>query len=80
MGCISDDRLKNPRLWEYTQVDLFGPTLIKTGRFTRGGQSRKKVWTLVLEDTNSGAINMELVEDYSSKAVVEAFDSHCSMS
>jgi hypothetical protein len=69
MGDISEERLENPSAWSYTQMDLFGPY---SCRGDVNPRTTKKTWGLIIEDTNSGAVHLDIVRDYSADAVIES--------
>ena len=50
MGIIPEERLQDPYVWRYCQMDLFGPYLCRSDVNAR---SNKKTWGIVIEDTNS---------------------------
>ena len=69
MGELPEDRLKQPVAWGYCQMDLMGP-------FSCRGDTNKratvKTWGMLIEDTNSGAVYIDIVHDYSTSAVLLA--------
>ena len=67
MGEIPEDRLKNLVAWGSCQVDLFGPFTCRSDVNTR---SRIKTWAIIVEDMNSGAVHLDVVQDYSANAVL----------
>ena len=67
MGDIPDSRLVNPVAWGYCQLDLFGPF---SCRGDVNPRTTKKTWALVVEDANSGAVHLDIVQDYSANAVL----------
>ena len=67
MGEIPEDRLKQPIAWGYCQMDLFGPF---SCRGDVNPRSSKKTWGMLIEDTNSGAVYIDIVQDYSTTAVL----------
>ncbi len=67
MGELPEELLKQPVAWGYCQLDLFGP--IKC-RGDVNPRTTKKTWGLVLEDCNSGAVYIDIVQDYSASAVL----------
>ena len=69
MGEIPEERLQNPYAWSYVQMDLFGPYKCRGDVNPR---TSKKTWGLVIEDSNSGAVHLDVVKDYSSGAVIES--------
>ena len=67
MGEIPAERLQEPMAWGYCQMDLFGPF------YCRGDvnpRTTKKTWAVVIEDVNSGAVHLDIVQDYSTNAVL----------
>ncbi len=69
MGDIPEERLQDPHAWSYVQMDLFGPYKCRGDVNPR---TSKKTWGLVIEDTNSGAVHLDVVKDYSAGAVIES--------
>ena len=67
MGDLPEARLKQHVAWGCCQLDLFGPF---TSRSDVNARSRKKTWGLVIEDSNSGAVYIDIVQDYSASAVL----------
>ena len=67
MGEFSEDRLKEPMAWGYCQLDLFGPFLCRGDVNPR---TSKKTWGMVIEDLNSGAVHLDIVQDYSTNALL----------
>ena len=67
MGDFSPEMLKNPVAWGCCQMDLFGPF------YCRGDvnpRTTKKTWGMVIEDVNSGAVHLDIVQDYSAESVL----------
>ena len=67
MGDIPEERLTNLQAWGHCQVDLFGPF---SCRGDVNPRSQKKTWAIVIEDTNSGAVYLDVVQNYSADAVI----------
>ena len=67
MGSIPEDRLNDPFAWSYCQLDLFGPFKC---RGDVNARTTKKTWGVIVEDTNSGAVHLDIVQDYSAPAVI----------
>ena len=67
MGEFLEDRLKEPMAWGYCQLDLFGPFLCRGDVNPR---TSKKTWGIVIEDLNSGAVHLDIVQDYSTNALL----------
>ena len=56
-------------MWGHVELDLFGPF---TCRSDVNKRSTKKVWGILIVDTNSGAIHCDTVQDYGAQEVVKA--------
>ena len=67
LGGFTYDRLNEPSAWGYCQLDLFGP--IKC-RGDVNPKTRKKIWGIIVEDSNSGAVHLDVVRDYSAEEVI----------
>ena len=67
MGEIPRERLKEPVAWGYCQMDLFGPF---SCRGDVNPRTSKKTWGMVIEDVNAGAVHLDIVQDYSTNAVL----------
>ena len=67
LGGFPADRLSEPVAWGYCQLDLFGPFECRSDVNTR---ANKKTWGVIIEDTNSGAVHLDIVQDYSAHAVM----------
>ena len=67
MGDIPDERLTDLSAWAYCQLDLLGPF---SCRGEVNPRTTKKTWGVVIEDTNSGAVHLDIVQDYSAPAVI----------
>ena len=65
MGEFSDDILKNPVAWGCCHMDLLGPFKCKGDVNLR---TTKKTWGIVIKD--SGAVHFDIVQDYSTNAVL----------
>jgi hypothetical protein len=69
MGEFPEDRLQQLLVWGICQLDLFGPFLCRGDVNPR---TTKKIWGLLIEDVNSGAVHIDVVTDYSTEAVIMA--------
>jgi hypothetical protein len=69
MGEIPEERLQDPYAWSYCQMDLFGPYMCRSDVNAR---SSKKTWGIIIEDTNAGAVHLDVVSDYSAQAVISS--------
>ena len=67
MGDIPKDRLNDAVAWGHCQMDLFGPF---SCRGDVNPRTSKKTWGMVVEDVNSGAVQLDIVQDYSTNAVL----------
>lgn len=67
MGEFPEDIMKNPVAWGRCQMDLFGPFACRGDVNPR---TRKKTWGMVIEDINSGAVHLGIVQDYSTNSVL----------
>ena len=67
MGDIPEEVLTNLKAWGCCQVDLFGPY---NCRGDVNPRTSKKTWCIVIEDMNSGAVHLDIVQDYSCNAVI----------
>ena len=67
MGDLPDERLNQLVAWGCCQLDLLGPF---TCRSDVNKRSRKKTWGLIIEDSNSGAVYIDIIQDYSASAVL----------
>ena len=67
MGDITEERLTSTFAWAFCQLDLWGPTDCRSDVNTR---STKKTWGIIIEDVNSGAVHLDIVQDYSAEAVI----------
>ena len=67
MDELPEDVLKHSYSWGYCQLDLFGPMLCRGDVNPR---TTKKMWGMLIEDTNSGAVYIDVVDDYSAHAVI----------
>ena len=76
MGEIPEERLQNPYAWGYCQMDLFGPF---SCRGDVNPRTTKKTWGIVIEDTNSGAVHLDVVSDYSAHAVISSLHRFASL-
>ena len=69
MGELPEDLLKLLHAWGFCQIDLFGP-MICCGDVN--ARMSKKIWGILIEDVNSGAVYIDVVDDYSAHAVIMA--------
>ena len=67
MGELPEDLLRHAYAWGYCQLDLFGPMMCRSDVISRAS---KKVWGMIIEDVNSGAVYLDVVDDYSAHAVI----------
>ena len=67
LGELSFERLNTPIAWGYCQLDLFGPF---SCRGDVNPRTTKKTWAMIIEDANSGAVHLDIVQDYSTNAVL----------
>ena len=67
LGEFTYDRLNEPSAWGYCQLDLFGPIECRGEVKSR---ARKKIWGIIVEDSNSGAVHLDVVRDYSAEKVI----------
>ena len=67
MGEFTLECLNSKSAWAFCQLDLFGPYLCRESRNSR---RMKKTWGMIIEDVNSGAVHLDVVEDYSTSAVL----------
>ena len=67
LGEIPAEQLQEPMAWGHCQMDLFGPYHCRSDVNTR---STKKIWGVVVEDVNSGAVHLDVVSDYSANSVL----------
>ena len=56
-----------PSVWKQVEIDLLGPFHC---RGEKNPRTTVKVWGAVLEDVYSGAVNCDVVDDYSAQAVI----------
>ena len=66
-GGIPEERMKELSAWYFCQIDIIGPYEIRGDINPR---VRKKIWGLVIEDMNSGAVFLDVITDYSTNAVL----------
>ena len=69
LGEIPGEQLKNPMAWGHCQMDIFGHFICCSDVNTR---SKKKIWGIVIEDVNSGAVHIDIITDYSTTSVLMA--------
>ena len=67
LGEIPAEQLKYPMAWGHCQMDIFGPYHCRSDVNAR---STKKIWGIVIEDVNSGAVHIDVITDYSTNAVL----------
>ena len=67
MGGFPSDAHTDPVAWGWCQMDLFGHYPCRGDVNPR---TTKKTWGLIIEDINSGAIHIDIVQDYSAEAVL----------
>ena len=66
-GEIPAEQLQQPMAWGFCQLDLVGPVEVRGDINPR---NRKKMWGMVIEDVNSGAVYLDIVTDYSTNSVL----------
>ena len=69
MGEFTLDLLNSKVAWGFCQLDLFGPYHC---RGSVNARQTKKIWGMIIEDVNSGAVHLDVVEDYSTSAVLSS--------
>ena len=69
MGSVPANRLISPSAWSDVQLDLFGPYECRSDVNKR---STKKVWGIIIVDTNCGAIHCDTLQDYSAQETLKA--------
>ena len=67
LGDFTYDRLTMTYAWGFCQLDLFGPFHCRGDVNPR---TTKKTWAVVIEDVNSGAVYLDIVQDYSTQAIL----------
>ena len=67
LGQFPDGLFSNPVAWGYVQFDLFGPY---SCRGDVNARTTKKTWGMIIVDCNSGAVHLDIVQDYSTHAVL----------
>ena len=67
MGEYTLECLSSKYAWGFCQLDLFGPYHC---RDSINARRTKKIWGMIIEDVNSGAVHLDVVEDYSTPAVL----------
>ena len=67
MGEFSAECLNSMVAWGFCQLDLFGPFFC---RDSVNARRTKKTWGMIIEDVNSGGVHLDVVEDYSTSAVL----------
>ncbi|XP_053406486.1 uncharacterized protein LOC128559260 [Mercenaria mercenaria] len=71
MADLPTDRVTQAQPFTYVGVDVFGPWSVVTRR-TRGGQASNKRWTVLFTCLSIRAVHIELVEEMSSSAFINA--------
>ncbi|XP_061166266.1 uncharacterized protein LOC133175165 [Saccostrea echinata] len=71
MSDLPPDRLENSPPFTNVGVDVFGPWNIMTRR-TRGGSAQSKRWAVMFSCLTTRAVHIELIEDMSSSALINA--------
>ena len=71
MGDIPEERFANLKPWAYCQIDLLGHFVCRSDVNKR---AEMKVWAIIIEDVNSGAVHLDIVSDYSADGVIMAMD------
>lgn len=71
MADLPADRLEQAPPFTYVGVDVFGPWPVVTRR-TRGGQANSKRWAVLFTCLCIRAIHIEVIEDMSSSAFINA--------
>ena len=69
MGPIPAERLLQPMAWGQVELDLMGPFKC---RGEHNPRTTVKVYGMVIEDKNSGAVHADIVVNYSASAVLAA--------
>ena len=69
MGEYTLECLNSQYAWGFCQLDLTGPFHC---RGIVNSRQTKKIWAIIIEDVNSGAVHLDVVEDYSTTAVLSA--------
>ena len=76
MGGTPRDQLTDPVAWNHVEVDLFGPFLCRSDVNKRSGL---KVGGIVFVDRCSGAINCDILLDYSTVEIIRALKRFASL-
>ena len=71
MSDLPTDRLTPSPPFTYVGVDVFGPWSVLTRR-TRGGSANSKRWAVMFTCLTSRAVHIEVIEDMSSSAFINA--------
>ena len=71
MADLPSDRLEEAPPFTYVGVDAFGPWSVVTRR-TRGGQANSKRWALLFTCLCIRAVHIEVIEDLSASAFINA--------
>ena len=69
LGPIPAERLLQPMAWGQVELDLCGPFKC---RGEQNPRTTVKIWGMVIEDKNSGAVHADIVVNYSASAVLAA--------
>ena len=67
MGQFPDEMFLSPIAWGHVQLDLFG---FYNCRGDVNPRTTKKTWGMIIVDCNSGAVHLDIVQDYSTHAVL----------
>ena len=67
MGGLPEELLRTAVAWGYCQLDLFGPYKCRGDVNPR---TSKKTWGMIIVDCNTGAVHLDIVQDYSTNAVL----------
>lgn len=67
LGDFTYDRLTMTYAWGFCQLDLFGPFPCRGDVNPR---TTKKTWAVVIADVNSGDVYLDIVQDYSTQAIL----------
>ena len=71
MPDLPTDRLTPSPPFTYVGVDVYGPWSVLTRR-TRGGSANSKRWAVMFTCLTSRAVHIEVIEDMSSSAFINA--------
>ena len=64
-----ESQIECPTAWRNVELDLFGPMVCRSEVNKRAS---KKVWGIVIVDSNSGALHCDIVLDYSTQEVLKS--------